>query len=153
MTLAEQFPQVNTWLRLSELDIIQNGSETWGKNFEPNLDQLVQNGIDLVWFLDGHWHLLDTRPAWEGNASNQALAIFSWVRPGDFRRLVVANNAGHPSQCYVSLPWNDVNGRTWRLEDRLGHEVYFRDGDDLATRGLYLDIPAWGYQAFAIETV
>ncbi len=153
MTFAEQFPQVNTWLRLSELAIVQDGSETRENFFEPDLDQLVQNGIDLVWFLDGHWHLLDTRPAWEGNASNRVLAVFSWAGSGDFRRLVVANNAGHPSQCYVSLPWNDLTGRSWRLEDRLGPEVYIRDGDDLATRGLYLDIPAWGCQAFELETV
>jgi hypothetical protein len=153
MSLAEQFPQVNTWLQLSELAIVQAGSENQKIFLEPELDQLVQNGIDLVWFLDGHWHLLDTHPAWYGNESHKSLTVFSWAAPGDDRRLVVMNNAGHRSQCYVSLPWNDLAGRTWRLQGRLGLEVYHRDGDDLAARGLYLDLPAWGCQAFALETV
>jgi hypothetical protein len=28
--------------------------------------------------------------------------------------------------------------------------VYERDGDDLARRGLYLDLPAWGYHVFEV---
>jgi hypothetical protein len=56
-------------------------------------------------FRDGQWQLLDARPAWEGNGSNDAFVLFSWTGPGDHRRLVVANYAGHQSQCYVMLPW------------------------------------------------
>lgn len=153
MTLAEQSPQVIPWLRLSELDTTHGSSEIHQALFDAKLDQLAQNGIDLVWFLDGHWHLLDTHPAWDGNGSHKRLVVFSWGGPGDFRRLVVINNAGHQSQCFVSLPWDDLPGRTWRLEDRLGPEVYHRDGNDLVTRGLYLDIPAWGYQAFEVEPI
>jgi hypothetical protein len=29
--------------------------------------------------------------------------------------------------------------------------VYDRSGDDLTTRGLYLDLPAWGYHAFELS--
>jgi hypothetical protein len=61
------------------------------------------------------------------------------------------NYAAHQSQCYVALPWNDLAGRTWRLRDRLGAALYERDGADLAARGLYLDLPAWGYHAFELS--
>ena len=48
------------------------------------------------------------------------------------------------------MPWNDLAGRTWRLRDRLGPAVYERGGADLAARGLYLDLPAWGYHVFDV---
>jgi hypothetical protein len=39
----------------------------------------------------------------------------------------------------VRLPFGDLRGGGWRLEDLLGEAVYDREGDDLAARGLYLD--------------
>jgi hypothetical protein len=104
-------------------------------------------------FREGDWRLLDAHPAWEGNASNEAFIAFSWTGPADVRRLVAVNYSSHPSQCYLRLPWDDLAGRTWRLHDRLGAAVYDRSGDDLSTRGLYLDLPAWGYHAFEVQQV
>ncbi len=102
-------------------------------------------------FRDGNWQLLDARPAWEGNGTNEAFVTFSWSGPGALRRLVVVNYSGHQSQCYVSLPWDDLAGRTWRLRDRLGTTMYDREGEELSFQGLYLDLPAWGYHAFEAE--
>lgn len=31
--------------------------------------------------------------------------------------------------------------------------AYERDGDELVHRGLYLDMPAWGYHVFKMETL
>jgi glycosidase len=104
-------------------------------------------------FRDGHWQLLDARPAWEGNESSDAFVAFTWTGPGDLRRLVAVNYAGHQSQCTVMLPWGDLAGRTWRLDDRLGKAVYDRDGAELSTRGLYLDMPPWGYHAFEVQPI
>jgi hypothetical protein len=104
-------------------------------------------------FRDGHWQLLDTRPAWEWNESNQAFVAFAWNGPGELRHLVAVNYASHQSQCYLILPWNDLAGRTWRFQDRLGLAVYDRNGDDLSNLGLYLDLPAWGYHVFNLEPV
>jgi hypothetical protein len=53
----------------------------------------------------------------------------------------------------MRLPWDDLEGRTWRLQDQLGDAVYDRDGTDLSARGLYLDMPAWGYHAFHVRGV
>ena len=50
------------------------------------------------------------------------------------------------------MPWQDLGGRRWRLRDRLGSASYERDGNDLAARGLYLDMPAWGYHAFEVRS-
>jgi hypothetical protein len=68
----------------------------------------------------------------------------------DLRRLVAVNYASHPSQCYLSLSWIDLAGRSWRFRDQLGEAIYDRNGDDLSAQGLYLDLPAWGYHAFEV---
>jgi hypothetical protein len=38
-----------------------------------------------------------------------------------------------------------------RLQDRLGPAVYDRSGDDLLTRGLYLDLPPFGHHVFGVR--
>jgi hypothetical protein len=103
-------------------------------------------------FRGGDWQLLDCRQAWDGNESRDAFVAFSWtVPPGGERRLVAVNYSGHQSQCYVTLPWRDLDGRTWRLQDLTGPAVYDRQGSDLTWQGLYLDMPAWGYHVFAVS--
>ena len=37
-----------------------------------------------------------------------------------------------------------------RLKDIIGSACYERDGNDLLSRGLYLDVPAWGYHVFEL---
>ncbi|HET7293842.1 MAG TPA: alpha-amylase family glycosyl hydrolase [Vicinamibacteria bacterium] len=101
-------------------------------------------------FRDGDWRLLECRPAWDGNGTWDSFVAFSWTGPGERRRLVSVNYADHQSQCYVTMPWRDLAGRSWRLQDLTGPAVYHRDGSDLALKGLYLDMPAWGYHAFAV---
>ncbi len=100
---------------------------------------------------NGNWQLVDPAPAWDGNASNDAFVAFAWSGPGELRRLVAVNYAPHASQCYLPLPWKDVAGRPWRFTDRLSEASYERGGNDLAARGLYLDMPAWGYHAFNVQ--
>ena len=103
-------------------------------------------------YRDGQWHLLEAYPAWPGNGSHDAFIAFGWTGPGERRRLVAVNYAAHQSQCYVRLPWGHLEGRPWRLVDRLGDAAYDRDGADLLAHGLYLDMPAWGYHAFEVES-
>ena len=102
-------------------------------------------------FRDGGWQLLECRPAWDGNGTWDSFVAFSWTGPGEARRLVAVNYAPHQGQCYVALPWPDLDGRTWRLQDLMGTAVYDRAGDDLARQGLYLDMPAWGHHVFAVS--
>ncbi len=101
-------------------------------------------------FRDGQWQLLECRPAWDGNPTFDDFVAFSWTGPGDRRRLVVVNYSGHQSQCYAAMPWGDLAGRHWYLTDRLGPDAYDRSGDDLAGKGLYLDLPAWGTHVFTV---
>ncbi len=101
-------------------------------------------------FREGNWRQLECRPAWEGNWSCDSFVIYAWSE-GSSRRLVIANYSDRASQCYVTLPWTDLEGRQWQLRDRMGSDVYERDGHELATRGFYLDMPAWGYHLFDVQ--
>jgi hypothetical protein len=102
-------------------------------------------------FRDGDWQLLDCRPAWDGNETWDSFVAFSWTGPGERRHLVAVNYADHQSQCYVTMPWRDLDGPAWHLQDLTGASVYNRRGGDLTWQGLYLDMPAWGYHVFTVS--
>jgi hypothetical protein len=99
----------------------------------------------------GEWHLLDCRPAWEGNWTSDSFLAFAWQAPGDERLLVAVNYAGNQSQCYVKLPFTDLGNGQWRLTDLLGDATWDRDGNDLQHRGLYLDVRPWQASVFALR--
>ena len=69
------------------------------------------------------------------------------------RRLIAVNYAGNQGQCYVRLPFPDLAGRAVRLKDLMGPASYDRDGSDLVSRGLYLDVPPWSYHVFEVIAV
>jgi len=98
---------------------------------------------------EGQWQLLECRPAREGNRTWDCFLAFAWQGP-DSRLLVTVNFAPNQSQCYVRLPFADLDGRQWRLEDQIEGVVYDRDGSDLRSRGMYLDVPPWQAAVFAL---
>jgi glycosidase len=92
---------------------------------------------------DGQWQLLECAPAWEGNPTWDCFLAFGWQGPGGKRLLVTVNYASNQSQCYVRLSFPDLGNRRWRLQDLVGDAIYDREGDDLHSRGFYLDVPPW----------
>ena len=103
-------------------------------------------------FRDGQWRLLDCTPAWNGNWTSDCFIAWSW-QGDDERRLVVVNYAGNHSQCCIRLPFDGLVDRAVRLKDVTGPATYDRDGNELVLRGLYLDLPPWGYHAFEIAVL
>jgi glycosidase len=100
---------------------------------------------------DGQWQLLECSPAWEGNWTSDCLLAFGWQGHDGERLLAVVNYATNQSQCYVRLPFTELGSGGWQLRDLLGEAEYERDGNELQTRGLYLDMPAWGYHVFEVK--
>ena len=100
-------------------------------------------------FHEGEWHLCD-RHGWPDNASFHNIVAWSW-RLGGERTLVVVNLAEHRSQAIVQVPWNDLRGRTWRLVEALGGECSVRDGDELSTAGLFVELDAGCYHFLKFE--
>jgi hypothetical protein len=99
---------------------------------------------------DGQWQLLECVSAWEGNWTWDCFLAFVWQGLGGARRLVTVNYAPNQSQCYVRLPFVDLAGNQWRFQDQMAEAVYDRDGGDLQSRGLYMDVPAWNVSVFSI---
>jgi hypothetical protein len=99
---------------------------------------------------DGNFRLLDCSPAWDGNGSAAGFIAWLWSGAAGERLLMVVNYSPGQGQCYVRLPCGDLQGRPVVLADSLGTARYQRDGTDLVTRGLYLDIGPWAYHAFAV---
>ena len=100
---------------------------------------------------NGRWRLLECRPAWDGNWTNDCYVAFLWEAPDSAPLLVAVNYAPHQSQCYLRLPLDGLAGREWRLTDQLGSGHYDRQGDELANRGLYLDMGPWDISVFVLE--
>ena len=90
---------------------------------------------------DGEWQPLSTT-GWPDNDSRRELLAWSWTGTGT-RHVVVVNYSGTPAQAHVRLPWPDLAGRACRLTDLLSARTYDRDGGELLTPGLYVDLPAW----------
>jgi len=101
---------------------------------------------------DGEWRLLECTPAWEGNWTWNGFIAFAWRGWDGQRLLVTVNYAGNQGQCYVRLPFQDVRGQVIRLNDLMSSASYDREGDDLLSPGLYLDMPEWGYHVFEIAS-
>ena len=100
---------------------------------------------------NGDWQLLECVPAWDGNWTSDCFLAFAWQGGGGERLLALVNYAPNQSQCYVRLPFGDLRNGQWRLQDLLSETKYDRDGSDLDSRGLYVDVPAWRCHAFTMS--
>jgi hypothetical protein len=99
---------------------------------------------------DGTWQLLECQPAWDNNWTNDCFIAFGWQSPGQVPLIVVVNYAANPSQCHVRLLQPDLAGKKWCLEDQLSGQCYQWNGDDLVSRGLFVDSPPWHSSVFSL---
>jgi hypothetical protein len=100
-------------------------------------------------FREGEWRLCEVS-GWPGNAGDRGLVAWSWSRGND-RCLVVVNLSAARSQGKVRMPWLDLGGRCWRLEEVLSSEIYTRDGEELVASGLYVELADFGFHWFKVE--
>ncbi len=100
-------------------------------------------------FRDGDWQLGDSS-GWDGNDAWHSLVVWGWR--GECRKLVVVNLGGEAVSGHVSLPWDDLRGRVWQLDDAASGERYERSGDDLRD-GLYVALGSWAWHLFDLAPV
>ena len=104
-------------------------------------------------FRDGAWSLIPPQPAWDGNPTSQDFVSFAWQTQDGGGYIVVVNYSDHQGQCHLRLPFAGLAGRKVRLVDVMGSEVYDRDGAGLVEPGLFIDLGAWRYNVFRLESV
>lgn len=86
---------------------------------------------------------------WPENHTFRDILSWSWGRA---RRYVAAvNYSDRRSQAMIWLPWSDLGGKEWRLEDLMSGEVYRRNGSEMYEKGLYIDLGPWGIHLFEIS--
>ena len=117
------------------------------QRFYENLRAVLRQPV----FRDGEWRLLECVPAWEGNWTWDCFVAWFWKSAAGDRRLVAVNYAANQSQCYVRFPLEDLGGSAVRCDDLMGNGRFDREKSDLDARGLYLDVPAWGYHVFDVR--
>jgi hypothetical protein len=99
-------------------------------------------------YQDGTFALCE-RWGWEGNPAYQDLVGWCW-RLGDERRLVVVNLGRERASARVKVPWPELAGRTWRLQDAIDGTVFLRSGDEMAGPGLYVELEQGRWHLFSV---
>jgi glycosidase len=102
-------------------------------------------------FRNGAWQLVAPQPAWAGNPTWQDFVSYAWQAPDHARYVVVVNISDHQAQCRLQLPFPDLAGVQICLADMMGSEVYRRDGNELSSPGLYIDLGAWRFNVFRLH--
>ena len=97
-------------------------------------------------FRYGQWRLGD-RTGWPDNPSFQNLVTWSWVHDSE-RYLIVVNLSDHSAQGRVQIRWPTENRGNWLLIDVLSGTTYQRDGDEMLSPGLYVELGPWNYHFF-----
>jgi hypothetical protein len=98
----------------------------------------------------GGWALLEVA-GWPDNPTHSDVLAWAWHGDGRPHHLVAVNLSGHGAQGRVGLPWDALRGREWRLTDLLDGRIFDREGDDMTSAGLYVDLPPWGAHVLALE--
>ncbi len=119
-----------------------------GRRPEEPVDETLQafyrkllRAVDSDTFREGEW-LLCEREGWPDNQSHYNLV--AWCRRhGEERYLIVINFSGYPSQGLVRVPFDELDGHAWRLTDVITGEEFERDGSQMISPGLYVDLSPW----------
>ena len=98
---------------------------------------------------EGQWQLLEIGPAWEGNPTWERFLAFAWEGEAHQRLLIAVNYGLSQGQCHVTWPLVDMKGTKVTLKDLMHEARYEWEGDTLLERGLYVDLPSWGFHVFA----
>ncbi len=96
---------------------------------------------------DGRYQPLVPVAAWDGNPSHDRFVAALWHDALGPRFLLAVNYGPDRGQCRLHA---ELGEGTVRLSDRLGAEEYQRDGGEVGRDGLFLDLPPWGCNLFAV---
>jgi hypothetical protein len=112
------------------------------QTFYKNLLRVIRRPV----FREGEWRLCE-RSGWPDNRSYLDLIAWCWKREGD-RSLVIVNLSGSSAQARVQIPWTELSGRKCRVFDEFTREAFDRDGGEMQSPGLFVDLPPWGVHFF-----
>jgi glycosidase len=109
----------------------------------------LMDAINAPSFRNGEWTLC-ARTGWPDNSSYQNLVAWVWAKDKD-RYLIIVNLSDSDAQAQVQVPWDYLRGKTWRLVDVLSGQAYERDGNQMCSPGLYVNLKAWNCHFFRLQ--
>ena len=128
-----------------------------GRRPEEPVDQELQRfyeklmaAIDRPIFREGRWSLCE-RTGWPDNLSFQNLVAWSWLKDEE-RYLIAVNLSDSALQARIEVPLSDAgaNGAAWQLTDQISGVVYEREGNEMISPGLYVELDPWHYHLFQL---
>jgi hypothetical protein len=129
--------------------LVRAPEETSDREIQEFYDQLLAILRKPI-VKSGEWQALSCRPVWKGNGTWDSFVACSWLGSAGERMLIAVNYAPHPSQCFVTLPFPEIENRSLELKDSLSSACYIREGNELLESGLYLDMQPWSYHVFDV---
>jgi hypothetical protein len=93
-------------------------------------DAAVPAGVDVVWLMR----------VWGRSPAGLALANAN-----------AGLQASFADALRMPLDWPDLPGRSWQLTDIPGQSVFERDGAELASPGLFVDLEPWQFHLLALQ--
>ncbi len=100
-------------------------------------------------FHKGDWRLLAPQPVAPGD-NHRSVVAYRWVL-GEEGRLIAVNLSAQTALCVLPLEMPGLDGHAWRMSDVLGDGHYVCDGDKLASSGLDISLPAYGFHLFRFQ--
>ena len=119
-----------------------------GEPQDRDLQEFYRKLLDAIHrpvFREGQW-MLCNRSGWPDNTSFQNLVAWTWLGNDD-QYVIVVNLSDRPAQGQVQIPWADAN-ETWQLLDLFSGAKYERNGDEMFSPGLYVELGPWNYHFF-----
>ncbi|NTW60202.1 MAG: alpha-amylase [Nitrospirae bacterium] len=118
---------------------------------DPDLAAFYQKllkAVDRDIFRNGEWRLCE-RSGWPDNQSFLNILAWCWAKDNE-RFLVIINLGQDTSQARIQVPWDELRGKTWLLNEVLSDETYDRNGDEMRDAGLYVGLAPWQYHLFEV---
>ncbi len=125
--------------------------ETVDNDIEQFYKRLLLSLRDPV-FHDGEWCLLAPQAVRPSDISYNNVVAYQWVL-GEDRRIVIVNLSPDVAKCILPLQISGLAGHSWYLRDLLRTTGRICNGDDITIHGLKVEIPAYGYEILAIESL
>jgi hypothetical protein len=119
-----------------------------GRRPEEPADQELQafyrrhlKAIKSTVFREGQWSLCE-REGRPDNPSFRNLVAWDWLKDND-RCFIVVNLSESAVQARVVVPWGDTRAETWHVADASSDTTGDRDGHEMLSPGLYMELGPW----------
>jgi len=122
------------------------------ETIDTELQEFYRNllsSINRPLFREGLWRLCE-RTGWPGNSSYQNIAAWCWSKDEE-QYLIVVNLSDSTAQARVKPAWEELSGRRFLLKDVLSGTVYDRDGSEMQSPGLYVELAPWSFHFLNVE--